>query len=238
MSEPLLCLRDDSGHVTAAPIIDVGATGLRRAAPWRSFRWAHKQLHRPGTYWSATMSAQVGHESQLELWRLLLLDFDPEVVRITSQPFLINGDDRGGTRRHIPDYLVEYAGGRLAVVDVKPKARLGAPRVRESLDWSRRVIEDRGWEFRIETEPDPVVALNVKFLSGYRRAIQFDAAEVERVASRIQGEMTFSNAVEEAARAVTDERRARSLVLRLLWLHRLTFDPTTRLNGATILAPA
>jgi hypothetical protein len=40
----------------------------------------------PGWYWSATTSGHIVFESRLELARLLLADFDPNVVAIATQP--------------------------------------------------------------------------------------------------------------------------------------------------------
>ena len=70
----------------------------------RSLRAAHQlrgqasylrgQRHLPGWYWSATTGGHLVYESRLELARLLLADFDPEVVGIAAQPFLVQDADR------------------------------------------------------------------------------------------------------------------------------------------------
>lgn len=113
--------------------------------PWREFRWYKGQRHFSGSYWSATMGAPVGYESRLEYANLLLVDFDPQVRWILSQPFLLEGDDRGTARRHVPDFLIAQADKSVCVIDVKPVEKLSQPKVRDSLDWSRRVIEAHGW---------------------------------------------------------------------------------------------
>src|SRR3546814_21034826 len=109
-----------------------------------------KQRHFSGSYWSATMEAPVGYESRLEYVNLLLADFDPRVVWILSQPFLVDGDDRGTARKHVPDYLLIHADDSACVIDVKPAEKLSRPKVRDSLAWSRRVIEAHGWEYRVQ----------------------------------------------------------------------------------------
>ncbi|MGU7753867.1 TnsA-like heteromeric transposase endonuclease subunit, partial [Klebsiella pneumoniae] len=88
---------------------DVRLRQFDTAVPWREFRWYRKQRHFSGSYWSATMEAPVGYESRLEYVNLLLADFDPRVVWILSQPFLLDGDDRGTRRKHVPDYLFVHA---------------------------------------------------------------------------------------------------------------------------------
>jgi putative transposase len=61
----------------------------------------------------------VGFESWLEQDRLILLDFDPDVVGIASQPFWLHWHDGKERRRHAPDYYVRLADGRARVVDVR-----------------------------------------------------------------------------------------------------------------------
>jgi uncharacterized protein (UPF0264 family) len=52
------------------------------------------------------MGTQVIFESQLELARLLLADFDPEVVGIRAQPCWMRHRVKGRVRRHVPDFLL------------------------------------------------------------------------------------------------------------------------------------
>ncbi|PZG44882.1 hypothetical protein C1I98_16410 [Spongiactinospora gelatinilytica] len=53
-------------------------------AAWRGFRWAKGGRCFAGWYRSATTRDHAGCESWLERDRLILLDFDPQVVGITS----------------------------------------------------------------------------------------------------------------------------------------------------------
>ena len=169
---------------------------FQSAGPWREFRWYKGQRHFSGSYWSATMNAPVGYESRLEYANLLLLDFDPRVRRLLSQPFLLEGDDRGTNRRHIPDFLTAHADESVCVVDVKPAEKLSLPKVRDSLSWSRWVIEAHGWEYRVLSEPDPILFTNVQFLAGYRRAFQFVDTEVAVAIEALRTPQTFGEAVE------------------------------------------
>jgi len=63
-------------------------------APVRAFRWfvavarfrsRQGQRHLSGEYWAATTAGHVIFESQLELARLMLADFDTEVAMIYAQ---------------------------------------------------------------------------------------------------------------------------------------------------------
>jgi len=228
-------VRRPDGAVEQMPLGEVTQALFEGSVPWRVFRWYRGQAHFSGSYWSATMQAPVGYESRLELANLLLADFDPRVSRIQSQPFLLEGDDSDRHRKHIPDYLLGYTDGSTCVVDVKPAARLTAPKVRESLDWSRRVVEEHGWEYRVECEPNPVLLANVRFLAGYRRHFQFVPAEVDAAASRLGAPITLNGAIACARAVVADAGLARSLVLHLLWRQRVRTDMTVPLDSLSVL---
>jgi len=95
--------------------------------PWRVFRWRQGQAHYSGWYWSATTGGHVVYESRLELARLLLADFDPQVTAIAAQPFLLTAPSGGRTRRHVPDFLLAGRDGGVCVVNVKPADQLAVP---------------------------------------------------------------------------------------------------------------
>jgi hypothetical protein len=64
----------------------VRAEHFTGSVPWRRFRSRQGQSHLSGRRWSATTGGHVLYESRLELARLLLADFDPDVVAIWAQP--------------------------------------------------------------------------------------------------------------------------------------------------------
>ena len=99
-------LRSSAGlAVVVRDWADVSVDELQAAAPWRTFRWRHGQKHFSGAYWSSTQRDVVIYESRLELARLLFADFEPSVVGIVAQPFLLQTEVKAKQRRHIPDYL-------------------------------------------------------------------------------------------------------------------------------------
>jgi hypothetical protein len=89
----------------------VCAGGLfEEVAPVRSFHRAKGAVHFPGLWWSSTTSGHVGFESWLERDHVMLMDFDPKITGIASQPFWLLWQDRDGRpRRHAPDF---FAAGR------------------------------------------------------------------------------------------------------------------------------
>ncbi|MFJ8719637.1 TnsA-like heteromeric transposase endonuclease subunit [Streptomyces violaceus] len=114
-----VCCRDGAAvedQVWSTASVDL----LRSAVPWRTFRWFKGQKHYSGSYWSATTRSHVIYESRLELARLLFTDFDPAVLGITAQPFLLKAEVEGQVRTHVPDCLLITENGPV-VVDVKPK---------------------------------------------------------------------------------------------------------------------
>ncbi|WP_225889073.1 TnsA-like heteromeric transposase endonuclease subunit [Streptomyces resistomycificus] len=92
--------------------------------PVRRFRWSRGERHFPGWHWAATIGRHVGFESWLERDRLLLMDFDPNVVGIGSQPFWLHWHDGEREGRHAPDYFVRRADGSAVVVDVRADERI------------------------------------------------------------------------------------------------------------------
>lgn len=63
-------------------VVDEVVDGL----PVREFRWYKGRRHYSGWYYSSTMRRLVVYESRLELARIMLADFDSQVVGIAAQP--------------------------------------------------------------------------------------------------------------------------------------------------------
>lgn len=234
----LIRARLQSSEEVAVPLSEVGSRHLTDIRPWRTFRWYRGQRHLPGTYWSARMEAPVGYESRLELANLILMDFAPDVESIVSQPFLLEGWDGERIRRRVPDYLLRLRDGGIRVVDVKPAHRLVVPKVRESLDWTRRLMAVPGWEYEICCEPNPTLLANVRFLSGFRWADRFEEAEVESARRVVDAPMGFAAAVRQASQVLDSRARARAVVLHLLWRRSFESDLTRMLDNDSEVVPA
>ncbi|MEZ7005465.1 hypothetical protein [Streptomyces sp. AD55] len=73
------------------------------AEPVRPFRWPKGGESFAGWYFCATTGGHIGYESWLERDRLILLDADPQVRGISSQPFWLHWHD--GARRRRPAKL-------------------------------------------------------------------------------------------------------------------------------------
>ncbi len=209
-----------------------GIDELANAAPWRTFRWRRGQKHYSGTYWSSTVGRHVIYESRLELARLLFADFDVSVRQIVAQPFLLRAAVGRKPRRHIPDYLLVTDAGPV-VVDVKPARRLADPKVAFTFEWTRALVEARGWRYEVATEPIAVELENVRFLAGYRRDWLF----CPELLGRLREKKLNGSALADAFRCLpgAPARTVKSAVLHLLWRQELLIDLGTPLSGRTQL---
>ncbi|MGW3042728.1 TnsA-like heteromeric transposase endonuclease subunit [Kitasatospora sp. NPDC001159] len=158
----------EGGERCRLPLGQAWNRRFESADPVREFRWAKGGQGFAGSYFSATVGDHVGYESWLERDRLILLDREPEVVGIASQPFWLRWHDGLRQRRHAPDYFVRLADGRGRVVDVRASDRIERADA-EAFAATERACRAVGWEFVRVGEPEPVFMENVRWLSRYRR---------------------------------------------------------------------
>ena len=107
------------------PLLSCHAMRFEEALPARPFRFEKGLRSFAGWWYFATAGAHVGFESWLERDHLMLMDFDPDVRAVSSQPFWLRWRDGGGrSRRHAPDFFARKADGTGVVVDVRPDDRV------------------------------------------------------------------------------------------------------------------
>jgi hypothetical protein len=98
----------------------------------------------------------------------MLLDFDPGVTSIASQPFWLRWHDQAGARvSHAPDFFARRADGSAVVVDCRPSERRG-PRDMAKFEATRQACARVGWEYQLVGATDEIVTANVRWLAGYR----------------------------------------------------------------------
>jgi transposase InsO family protein len=117
------------GELIVTTLGEVDAESVARGRPVRRASSHAGQRHYSGLFWSATTGGHVVDESRLELDRLLLADFDPDVEWLATQPMWLSGADGAKTRRHVPDLLTRLRGGGYLVTDVKPAEFAARPEV-------------------------------------------------------------------------------------------------------------
>ncbi|MEV0443955.1 TnsA-like heteromeric transposase endonuclease subunit [Streptomyces spectabilis] len=224
---------DPSGSELRRPLADVWAVRFEDAAPVRAFKSYKGQRHLPGLWWSSTAAGHIGYESWLERDHVMLLDFDPAVVGISSQPFwLFWASETGKGISHAPDYFARRDDGTAIVIDCRPAGR------RKPRDWAKfeatqTACEQVGWEFRLVGAPDAIVVRNVRWLAGYRQRRH----RVEPVASGLREAFAKPLALMGGAKAVGDPVRVLPVLFHLLWSHELTVDMSVPLHAESLVSP-
>ncbi|MFF4261806.1 TnsA-like heteromeric transposase endonuclease subunit [Streptomyces virginiae] len=210
---------DSAQERMRCPLLDCVATRFEDMPPVRPFRWSRGERHFSGWYWSATTGRHVGFESWLERDRLLLMDFDPRVVRIASQPFWLHWYDGKRKRRHAPDYFVRREGGSGAVVDVRADERI-APKDAEAFELTHLACQQAGWEFAWLGTADAVMLANVRWFSRYRhpRCLHRPSA------GRLREAFAEPDTLLRGADAAGDRLATLPTLFHLLWLNELAAD--------------
>lgn len=212
--------------------VDVGE--VLGGVPVREFRWFKGRRFYSGWYWCSTGERLVAYESRLELARIMLADFSPDVVGIAAQPFQMVGRDGCRMRRHVPDLLLVQPGGAVTVVDVKPASRLTLPKVGEVFDWTARLCATRGWMFEVWSGADAQLLANVAFLAGFRRPSVIRRDLIGPVLQAAARSMTVGE-VERAVSGLASVALVRPVVGHLLWSGRLVADMSRPIERDTEL---
>jgi hypothetical protein len=208
------------GGVCRVPLAGCAEIPVEDAPAMRGFRFGKGLRSFAGWWWLATTGCHVGFESFTERDQLMLLDFDPEVTGVASQPLcLCWRDESGRVRRHVPDYFARLRDGRGVVIDVRPDDRI-PERDAEVFAVTARACALAGWEFRRAGEADRVLAANVRWLSRYRHPRCGD----EAVEAALMEAFTGAVPLFEGAAPAGDRLRVLPVLFHLMWRGRLTAD--------------
>lgn len=224
---------DADGTERRRPLADVWPVRFEDIAPVREFRSYKGQRHLPGLWWSPTAGGRIGYESWLERDHVMLLDFDPLVTGVSSQPFwLFWTAETGKAISHAPDYFARRTDGSAIVVDCRPADR------RKPRDWAKfeatqRACDRLGWEFRLVGAPDQVVVANVRWLAGYRHARH----RLDPTASTLLEVFAEPRPLMEGAALAGDPISVLPVLFHLLWKHELSVDVSVPLHAASLVSP-
>ena len=199
----------------------------------RGFAWRYGQRHFPGLWWSATISDHVGFESWLERDCVMLLDFDPDVVAFSSQPFWLWWTEAGRTRRHAPDFFARLRDGRAVVIDVRADDQIPVKDA-EAFAVTAGACESVGWAYQRVGAVDAVLAANLRWLAGYRHSRCFHR---ER-AARLHQAFASPAPLLAGARAVGDPVAILPVLFHLLWTQDLVADLAAALSGESVVTAA
>ena len=216
---------DEAGAKQSGALEVLWCTGFEHVSPVRSFGSFRGQRSFQGSWWFATTGEHVGFESWVERDAVMLLDFDPDVVAVSSQPFCLTWAGRLRARRHVPDFFARQADGSAVVIDVRPDELVGADDA-EVFAATQRACAAVGWGYRRVGVADAVLAANVRWLSGFRHHRCGNApAGSELVRRAAAGPVT----VADLAGCAGDRLAVLPALYHLLWRGVLAADLTVAL---------
>jgi hypothetical protein len=209
-----------------------GGTRFEEALPVRPFRFGKGLRSFAGWWYFAATGAHVGFESWLERDHLMLMDFDPDVGAVSSQPFWLRWRDaEGRSRRHAPDFFARKADGTGVVIDVRPDDRIPA-RDAETFAVTAEACEAAaGWEYRRAGDLDPVLVANMRWLSRYRHR----RCLVPEVAAVLLEVFAGGRGLFEGAEMTGDRLRVLPVLFHLMWRRQLAADLTAPLGMSTVV---
>ncbi|MGO4649338.1 TnsA-like heteromeric transposase endonuclease subunit [Nocardia sp. 2YAB30] len=219
-----------SGDQARVALADAWGLRFEDAAAVRRFVSYRGQRHLSGRWWSATTGRHVGYESWLERDHVMTLDFDPNVVGISSQPFWLfwPHEKPGRFRSHAPDYFARLADGSAMVMDCRPENRRNKPRDIAAFEATRQACELVGWEYQLVGVCDPVRTRNMRWLAGYRHPRYLITETADRLREVIAaGPLGLM----EAAASAGDPIATLPVLYHLLWRHEVSTDLTVPLRA-------
>jgi hypothetical protein len=223
---------DEAGAKQSGALEVLWSTGFEHVSPVRSFGSFRGQRSFQGSWWFATTGEHVGFESWVERDAVMLLDFDPDVVAVSSQPFCLRWGDQPGARRHVPDFFARLADGSAVVIDVLPDELVGADDA-EVFAAMRRACAAVGWGYRRVGVAGAVLAANVRWLSGFRHRRCGNAPAGSELMRRVAaGPVTVADLVGCAG----DRLAVLPALYHLLWRGVLAADLTVApMSGRTVV---
>lgn len=184
--------------------------------PVRRFPSFRGQRNFPGSWWLTGTRTHVGYESWLERDHVMAFDADPDVIGVASQPFRIHWPDG---RHHVPDFYVRRSDGTVLIVDVRADDRI-KPADAELFAWSEVACSAVGWRYRRVGALDPILAANLRWLSGYRHSRVLRPG----LAAELLAHFAQERPLLAGAKAVGNQVAALPVLFHLLWHRRLVAD--------------
>lgn len=168
----------------------------------------------PGRWFSVTAGRLLDYESLLERDWMLLMDFDREVDGICEQPLRLRYERDGRAASHVPDLLVWRGPERAELCDVKPVSRLEDREFQAQVQATRSACEEAGIGYRVLSEPDRQLLVNVRWLAGFREApFDRDGERARMLRTLAVGESTLGE-LRAGAREVA---LAQPVLMHMLW---------------------
>jgi hypothetical protein len=169
----------------------------------------------PGRWFSSTAGRFLEYESLLERDWMLLMDFDREVDGICEQPLRLRYLRDGRSASHVPDLLAWRGPGRPELCDVKSVERLEDLGFRVQVRAMELACGEAGIAYRVLSEPDRQVLVNVRWLAGFREPpFDPDGERTRMLRLLAVGESTIGELLAGSREPVL----ARPVLMHMLWV--------------------
>src|SRR6266849_1259259 len=202
-----------------ALLADSWGTRFEHVRPVREFPSYPGRRGFSGLWWSSTMRDLVGFASWLERDRVMLLDFSPEMVAFSSQPFWLTWPAGAKRRRHAPDFFARLADGTGLVIDVRADDDI-EPKDAEAFAVTEEACRSVGWSYERVGAVEPVLAANLRWLSDYKHPRTLDPG----CASALTTAFSQPTPLMEAAGSVGDPIAVLPSAFHMLWSGQLQAD--------------
>jgi hypothetical protein len=174
--------------------------------------------------WCGTNWRHVGFGSWCERDHLMSLDFDPDVIGVSSQPFRIALPAPLLRHSHVPDYFARRGDGSAVVLDVRSEVRV-KPAGQDVFQATEGLCTGIGWSCQRLGALPPVYLANLRWLAGYRHP----RCSREPVATLLTGILVSGPAtLRDLKAAAGDPVTTVPTLFRLLWRHRICTDLHSR----------
>jgi hypothetical protein len=108
---------------------------------------------RTGIFRSYKNATCYRYRSLLEKRWYMVLENDASVVHYFPEPFAIPYRFGNELHRYIPDVLIEFAGGRPVVAEIKPAGQVDEPKNKAKFAAASAWCAERSMEFQVWTRP-------------------------------------------------------------------------------------
>jgi hypothetical protein len=235
VAEPFEACVCVGGEEFGGCLADLSLDLLRRCAPVRRAGVYQRQRHMPGLWFSATVGRFMEYESLLERDWMLLMDFDREVEWMCEQPLRLSYLRDGRAASHVPDLLI-WRAGMPEVCDVKSEERLEDPVFLAQVEATGRACAEAGLGYRVLSEPDRQLLVNVRWLAGFRDPPPDLDGERARMLSALAVRGTT---ISELLAGAVEPALARPVLMHLLWVGEVMVDVTDPiLDASRVWRPA